>query len=122
MEITGRLTAGAKTTTLKDDRTVVNFSIAMNDSFKTKGSSEVTKVTTYVNCAYWLNPGIASHLVKGTMVQLYGRIGVNAWTNNEGEAKAGLTFHVNNIKMLGKPVQATTETKKEPATADDLPF
>jgi single-strand DNA-binding protein len=52
----GRLTADAKVATLKDDRQVVNFSIAMNDSYKTKGSETVTQVVTYFNCAYWAVP------------------------------------------------------------------
>ena len=64
------------------------------------------------------------------MVELYGRIGVNAYTSLQGEAKASLTFHVNNIKMLGKakfseamneinePVQQNDAN--EPS--DDLPF
>ena len=32
MELVGRLTADAKVSTLKDERKVVNFSIAINDS------------------------------------------------------------------------------------------
>src|SRR5678809_653647 len=100
MELVGRLTANAKVSTVKDDRKVVNFSIAINDSYKPKGSEMVTKITTFVNCSYWINPAIAEHLTKSTLVELSGRIGVNAWTNAEGEAKASLTFHVNSIKPV----------------------
>ncbi|MBC7887455.1 MAG: hypothetical protein H7Z13_06160 [Ferruginibacter sp.] len=32
-----------------------------------------------------------------------GRVGANTWTNKEGEVKASLTFHVNTIKLHGKP-------------------
>lgn len=126
MELTGRLIADAKVSTLKDERKVINFSVAINDSYKPKGSETATKVTTYFNCSYWLNPGIAQYLTKGTLVEIYGRISVNAWTNAEGEAKASLNFHVNNIKLHGKSNAATTETVPaadaitEPV--DDLPF
>jgi len=126
MEIVGRLTADATVSTLKDERKVVNFSVAVNDSYKPKGSDTATKVTTYFNCSYWMSPAIAEHLTKGTLVECYGRISANAWTNGEGEAKASLNFHVNNIKLHGKP----NATIKEPIPVaveikeplEDLPF
>ena len=126
MELVGRLTADAKVSTLKDERKVVNFSIAINDSYKPKGGELVTKITTFVNCSYWINPAIAEHLTKSTLVELSGRIGVNAWTNAEGEAKGSLTFHVNSIKLHGKGNAASKESApaaseiKEPM--EDLPF
>ncbi len=127
MEMTARLTGDAKLSTLKNDRQVVNFNVAINDSYKAKGSNEPTKIVTYVQCDYWVNPGIAQYLTKGTLVELQGRIGVNAYTRNDGEAKATLTFHVNTIKLHGKvvaksdtPVKANATAVFEPA--DDLPF
>lgn len=126
MEIIGRLTADAKVNTLKHDRKVVNFSIAVNDSYKTKGMEQPVKVTNYFNCSYWVNPAIAEHLTKGTLVELFGRIGINAWRNTEGEAKASLNFHVNYIKLHGKgsiPVKGNVPVSKEiEEPADDLPF
>lgn len=64
MEIIGRVTADAKVNTLKDGRTVVNFTVAINDSYKPKGSDKPTKITQFVNCGYWVNPGIAAYLTK----------------------------------------------------------
>jgi len=137
MEIVGRVTADATVNTLKDERKVVNFSVAVNDSYKSKGSDTATKVTTYFNCSYWVNPGIVEHLTKGTLVECYGRISANAWTNAEGEAKASLNLHVNYIKLHGKPKGSETPVVpmngKEKKTAlvnayevtepsEDLPF
>jgi single-strand DNA-binding protein len=126
MEMTARVTADAKVFTVKDDRQVVNFDVAINDSYKPKGSSEVKKITTFVQCAYWVNPKIAQYLTKGTIVEMQGRISVNAYTSIIGEAKATLNFHVSSIKMLGggkktaaKPLEVPAETAKED---DDLPF
>ena len=130
MEITGRITKDAIVNPIQSEREVVNFSIAVNDSYKQKGSNEIKKVTTYFNCAYWINSSIAKHLTKGTLVELYGRIGVNAYTNMQGEAKASLTFHVHNIKLLGKAkyseAMADTNESLQQANisepSDDLPF
>ena len=65
MEIIARVTADAEVKTLQSDKQVVNFNVAINDSYKTKGSSEATKITTYVQCAYWVNANIAQYLKKG---------------------------------------------------------
>ena len=128
MELVGRLTADATVSTLKDERQVVNFTIAINDSYKPKCSAQVVKSTNYVNCSYWINPGIASYLTKGLLVELSGRIGVNAYKDMKDEAKASLTFHVSSIKLHGSPKtgESSATKKEEPATAevpaDDLPF
>lgn len=127
MEMTARLTGDAKISSLENDKQVVNFSVAINDNYKAKGSSEVTKVVTYVQCDYWVNPGIAQYLTKGVLVELQGRIGVNAYKGNDGEPKANLTFHVNAIKLHGKsgfknemPAEAIAASVLEPS--EDLPF
>ena len=127
MEMTARLTGDAKIRSLKNDKQVVNFSVAINDSYKAKGSNEVTNVVTYAQCDYWVNPGVAQYLTKGTLVELQGRIGVNAYTSKDGEAKATLTFHVNTIKLHGSagvknetPIKTNAEAVAVPA--DDLPF
>lgn len=131
MEIIARLTADAVVKTTKDDRQVVNFNVAINDSYKPKGSDQPVKTTTYVQCAYWVNPGIAQYLTKGTLVELYGRIGVNAYNSLQGEAKATLTFHVNNIKLHGGSKPAAPKLAENPVPViagelteplDDLPF
>ncbi len=58
----------------------MNFNVAVNDSNKTK-DGELKKVTIYFQCSYWVNPGIAQYLTKGTLVELYGRMGVKLmWT------------------------------------------
>jgi len=127
MEMTARLTGDAKLSTLKNEKQVVNFNVAINDSYKAKGSNETIKIVTYVQCDYWVNPGIAQFLTKGTLVELQGRVGVNAYAGKDGEAKAVLTFHVYSIKLHGSssPKNETTTKTTEPAKAeaeDDLPF
>jgi single-strand DNA-binding protein len=127
MEIIGRVTADAKVNKLKDERKVVNFSIAINDSYRAKGNEQRTQVTTYVQCTYWVSPSIAAYLTKGTLVELSGRMSTDAWVNMDGEAKATLRFHVSTIKLHGKPNRTSTDSKPagipvETAATDDLPF
>jgi single-strand DNA-binding protein len=110
MEIIGRVTADATVNETKAGKKVVNFYIAINDTYKTKGSAEVQKIVTYVNCSYWINLGVTVYLTKGSLVECAGRISANAWTNKEGEVKASLTFHVNNIKLHGRPNNSNATT------------
>ncbi|MGA9638619.1 single-stranded DNA-binding protein [Flavobacterium sp.] len=126
MEITGRLTAHATVHKVNKTQEVVNFSIAINDAYKPKGSNELKEVTTFISCSYWLNSKTAQVLKKGTLVQLFGRIGLNVYSNAEGKAFGNITFHTNNIKILvfAKNNKITgmnsSENKNEPA--EDLPF
>jgi single-strand DNA-binding protein len=127
MEIlVGRVVADAKTYTLKDERQVVNFSIAVNDSYKPRGGGEVKKLVRYFKCAYWLSAEIARYLTRGALVELSGRIGVDAYKDMQGEARATLTLHVNSIKLHGGPKGQTGRSAAQPAaastTVDDLPF
>ncbi|CAA9202453.1 single-stranded DNA-binding protein [Flavobacterium collinsii] len=128
MEITGRVTADASVQKVNSEKQVVNFSIAINDNYKPKGSTEVKEVTTYINCSYWLNANTAQWLKKGTLVQLFGRIGLNVYNNNEGVAMGTLTFHTNNIKILVFPkkeetAKASSAVKEKKAKkAQDVPF
>ncbi len=113
MELIGRVTADATVSTLKDDRKVVNFNIAINDYYKPRNATGPIKTTTFVSCAYWVSERVADRLIKGALVEMYGRIGVDAYTNKEGNPKATLTFHVSNMKI---------HAAAKAATAEEVPF
>ena len=129
MNITGRLTRDAEVRTTSQDKQVVNFSVATNDSYKNKQGERIEQ-TTYFDCSYWITPNVARLLTKGTLVELTGRVSTRAWTGNDGEPKAGLNFHTSQIKLHGgsrktETTQATDNNKgkvKAEQTEDDLPF
>ena len=128
MEITGRIVKDALVFKVKENREVVNFSIAVNDSYKPKGSTETKKIVTYIDCSYWLSAGLAQWLKKGTLVQLFGRIGLNVYIGNDAQAHGSLTFHTSDIKILvfaqtqnSAPASAPKQ-QKESDNPDDLPF
>ena len=131
--IVGRITQNAVINTLKNDKIVVNFSVAINDSYKTK-QGELKEQTTYYNCSYWINAKIAEFLTKGTLVELSGRISSSAWIGKDGEIKSGLNFHTSSIKLhggkqkskiLNEPKVSEQNTNVNPFSDeidDDLPF
>lgn len=127
MELTGRLTADAKINKLTDERQVTNFTLVLNDHFKTK-AGERKEVATFINCSYWVTPKVAEHLKKGSIISVYGRIGLDVYQNAEGDPKGSLTFHVNNIKFVAPAQKKTTTQTAEITTpptaevAEDLPF
>jgi single-strand DNA-binding protein len=126
MTITGRLTADAAVNTTKDERKVVNFSVAINDRYKKGG--EVVKTTTYCNCSYWISEKLAEHLRKSTLVEITGRIYVTPYVGKDGTAKASLNCHVSNVKILAWPKEAADSeqpvkgAETATANADDVPF
>ncbi|MCC2599499.1 MULTISPECIES: single-stranded DNA-binding protein [Sphingobacterium] len=130
MNITGRLTRNAEVRTLSNEKQVVNFSVAVNDSYRNKQGERVEQ-TTYFDCAYWITPNVARLLTKGTLVELTGRVSPRAWVNKDGEPRAGLNFHTSQIKLHGgsnraETVQATAKAENNSiagiSTEDDLPF
>jgi single-strand DNA-binding protein len=126
MNIIARLTKDAVIKNLKDGRQVVEFSVALNNYYKPKGSEKGISTAVYFNCSYWLSTKIAGQLTKGTLVELHGRLTVNTYTDLQGNPKASLNFHVNNIQLhFGKATSNNTSlpeasTLTEPL--EDLPF
>jgi single-strand DNA-binding protein len=124
MELVGRITKDAQVHQTKNGKDVVNFSIAINDNYKPK-ESEVVRLTTFVNCSYWVRTGIAPYLKKGTLVEITGRLGVNAYLDNNNQPKASLNFHVNAVKIHSsrKAAEAVTAGAPSPESKEeDLPF
>ena len=124
MLIIGRITKDAVVKQLKDEKQVVEFSVAVNDYYKPK-NGEAKQFTLFVNCAYWFGTAIAALLKKGTVVELNGRAYISAYNDMKGEARASLNFHVNKIQIHSsvKQVEKTeTVVAETPTPADDLPF
>jgi single-strand DNA-binding protein len=127
MLFSGRLTSDAEVRNVKGDKKVTGFTVAINDRFKTK-DGEKREITTYVECSYWINPGLAEFLRKGTIVEIFGRMEARAWVNKDGDAQANLACNVGTIKLLGNSAsklerQDNKSTVKTTTTSeDDLPF
>ena len=130
MNIIGRLTRDAEVRTTSQEKQVVNFSIAINDSYRNKQGERIEQ-TSYFDCSYWISPNVAKILTKGALVELTGRVSTRAWTANDGELRASLNFHTATIKLHGGGKKtdnildiSNQEKRKvtEKETVDDLPF
>ncbi|MBS1598406.1 MAG: single-stranded DNA-binding protein [Bacteroidetes bacterium] len=124
VQLFGRITRNAKVTELKDGKKVTNFSIAINDEYKSK-TGKVKKVT-YVECAYWLNPDMSVYFTKGKLLEVNGRLEVSAYNNLQGEAVGKINFHVSNFKFHGNGTPSKKEENHIAAESSsamaDLPF
>ena len=126
--VIGRITADAQVKTVSEGRQVVTFTIAQNERFRVKGSDEIKQVVNYFSCSYWMKPGITKHLQKGVLVEAAGRIGVNAWIDQNGEARASLNMHVQSIQLHSKAskMDEVTSAQDQPADSveemDEIPF
>lgn len=112
MEITGRLVADAIVRNTNNGKQVTGFRLAINRNYLSKG--EKVQDTTYVDCAYWRTTAIAPYLTKGMVVQLYGYVNASAWVDRNGELRAGLNFHVNELTPLTAS-NRQPEQPKQPA-------
>lgn len=124
MNIIGRLTRDAEIRTLDNEKKVVNFSIAVNDSYRTKEGERIEQ-TTYFDCSFWRSTNVAKVLTKGTVAELTGRISTRAWLGKDGEPKAALNFNASQIKLHGggkKPATITATADVQAPVTDDLPF
>jgi len=127
--IVGRITRNAEIRETSNNKKVVNFSVAINESYKNKQGERIEQ-TTFYNCSYWINTKIAEFLIKGALVELLGRISANAWTGKDGEIHSGLNFHTSKIKLHGSSHKRTETIKGtahsnsivEQETEEDLPF
>lgn len=128
MQIVGRIVKQAEVNQVKDERKVVNFSVAVNDFYKKK-DGEGKRTTLFINCAYWISTKIAEQLKKGTVIEINGRLYLSSYMGFDQKPKATLNCHVNQIKIHqfskenGDNVTTKTSKKKQDEeVADDLPF
>jgi single-strand DNA-binding protein len=132
MLFTGRVAGDAEVKTVKGDKKVINFTVAVNKRWKDRDGERHEK-TAFIECAYWINSGLAEFLKKGTIVEISGWMEASAWANRDGEPQANLICSVDTVKLFGKPApkQDGKPQGKKPSGVkananggdeDDLPF
>lgn len=120
--LTGRLTKEPKQSTYNNS-TVISFSVAV---YTTKKEGD-KYVADFYNVSYW---GKAAEIVfpkldKGVLVQVYGDLYQEAYTDAKGEKRLGMSVRANEVIKLkdpeGKPSNYNAAPKVENTTEED-PF
>lgn len=120
--LTARLTADATVKTFDSGRSVVNFNVAQNRSYKNKEGVRVN-ITRFYECSYWLSTSVAPYLTKGQLVELEGEVSARAYLDKQGEPKAVLQFmarYINFHSPQKRDSGSNAAASNDPG--DDLPF
>lgn len=81
---------------------VINFSVAVSETYVNKTTKEKVTNTTWYECAKWGNStAIAQYLKKGTQVLVEGKPIARAWQKEDGSLVSVLGINVLNVTLLG---------------------
>ena len=114
--IVGNAGADATLRYLPDGTPVVNLSIAVNHRINDKD------VTQWVKVVCWRGlTEAAKHVVKGQTVTVDGRVEIEQWVDNGGNARADLKLIAQSFRFVGgRPGGAAAATGE--VEVDDIPF
>src|SRR5437879_2668789 len=97
-QIFGRLTTDAQVKTIDECKTVVNFTLALNDYYKPKGANEGIERVEFIQCGYWFNAGIAASLKKGAVIEAGGWLFASGYIKGN-KPKGQINMQVQHIKV-----------------------
>jgi single stranded DNA-binding protein len=101
MQVNGRMTNEPKVFEVGATNKAV-FSVAVNRRFKTKGSDQWEKRTTFIDCVAWGTNAkhVQEHGKKGAKVSVTGNWETDRYTNGKGEDVKRSHLNVNNISIF----------------------
>ncbi len=118
--------------TLDGGNTVVNFSLATNESYKNKQGEKVEE-TTWHDCNAWGKTAeiINTYFSKGDVITIHGSKKVRKWEDKEGNTRYQHFTKVDRFEfpLTVRPKDHTNEIRETPlpsppqdATDDNIPF
>lgn len=111
--LTGRLTRDPELRSTTTGKQVVNFGIAVDDSFN-KDQAHFFNVTAWGNSADF----VAKYLTKGRLVAVDGRLQQRKYTTNDGQNKESVEVVADRVQGLDKPKDEGSP-RSAPAAPDD---
>jgi single-strand DNA-binding protein len=100
IEFTGKAGKDATLKQIDSSTSVINFSIAVDESYKQKDGEKVEK-TKWIECEIWNRPKLQPHILKGHSFYINGNPDVKAYTPKDStEAKGTLICRVDEIEFL----------------------
>ena len=90
---------------------VCNFSIATGETYKDKNSGEKVTHTEWHNIVLWrgLAEVAEKYLKKGAKIYIEGKLRTRSWQDQEGQTKYTTEILGDNMTMLGKAGESSTE-------------
>lgn len=113
--ITGRLTKAAELKYLQSGTCVCNFSIACNDSIKSKeDDNKWESRPDFFDCFIFGKYGesMHKHLSKGRLISITGRLKQDRW-QKDGQTQSKISIKVAEIHLTPTGNKGTTETAVE---------
>ena len=91
---------------------VCNFSIATGETYKDRNSGEKVTHTEWHNIVLWrgLAEVAEKYLKKGAKIYIEGKLRTRSWQDQEGQTKYTTEILGDNMTMLGKAVESSTES------------
>ena len=91
---------------------VCNFSIATGETYKDKNSGEKVTHTEWHNIVLWrgLAEVAEKYLKKGAKIYIEGKLRTRSWQDQEGQTKYTTEILGDNMTMLGKAGESSTES------------
>ena len=103
VQLIGNLGASPEVKNLDGNKTVANFSLATNESYKNDKGEKITDTTWHNVVAWGKTAEIAEKfLKKGSEVAVNGKLVNRSYENKEGVKKYITEVVINEIVMLGK--------------------
>ena len=131
LTIIGNLTADPQTRTTSNDKTVCNFTVAVNRRQRDENGENVAD---FFRVAAWGKLGelCMKFLSKGKKVGVVGSVSVHAYAGTDGNPKGSLEVFANEVEFLspagGNEAQAAESAPTTPTggftavETDELPF
>lgn len=133
--LTGNLVADPNLKQTKGGMSILEFSIAVNDSRKNQQTGEWEDYPNYVDCTLFgaRAESLSRMLHKGIKVAIMGKLNQSRWQTEEGKTRSKISVIVNMLDFVGqkgdkamaqKQQQASYNTQEEnqQQTAYDIPF
>lgn len=100
---------------------VCNFSMATNEKKRDK-SGELQDVTTWFRVTLWRNQAenAAKYLTKGSPVYIEGRLGVDEWTDRDGNTRYTLEVQGSDMHFIGGGARTGGEEYSGPSGGSEF--
>ena len=100
---------------------VINFSVAVSESYVSKQTNEKVTNTTWYEVAKWgNNTAIAQYLKKGTQVLVEGKPTARAWQKEDASLVSVLGINALNVTLLGS-AKSDGATSPQPQAQSQQP-